>query len=331
MKKSVIVAKNGGDFATVQAAVDFLGESGGKIFVKSGIYREKLSVLWDGVSLVGADAMNTVVCYDDFARKMHEDGTEYGTFRSQTVYVAGNNFYAENITFENSAGKGADVGQAVAFYGDGDKHSFFGCVFRAHQDTLFMSPHPPKPLIAGAFDKLPTKNRKNPTAVHRSYFENCTIQGDVDFIFGGSVSYFHKCTIISNDLGQETNGYITAAATPQGFAFGYVFNECNLVSDAAENTVYLGRPWRDFAKTVFVNCYMGKHIKKAGWHDWDKSSQQAFYAEYGSFGLGVPSAENSERRVKWSKILSERELHKYTVENVFGGWLPEMIVNGENC
>ena len=104
----------------------------------------------------------------------------------------------------------------------------------------------------------------------RHYFENCYVKGDVDFIFGSATAVFNKCEIYSNDRKEEVNGYITAASTPEGVKFGYVFIDCKLTSDAEPKSVYLGRPWRDFARTVFINTWMGDHIKDEGWHNWNK-------------------------------------------------------------
>ena len=315
----LVVAKGGrGDFNSIQAAVDFLGKKGGKIFVRAGMYTEKVRIMAGGITLIGEDASSTSISYGDYARKIHQDGQEYGTFRSQTVYVYGDDFCAKNISFINSAGKGSDVGQAVAFFGDGDRHSFFGCAFYGHQDTLFLSPLPAAPSNIGAFGVVDI--RKDADCIHRSYFNNCIIRGDIDFIFGGSTTYFQGCTIISNDLQQNVNGYITAASTSQIQAHGYVFNQCRLISDAAANTVYLGRPWREFAKVVFINCNMGSHIKPAGWHNWDKPNAEhtAFYAEYGSHGPGG----NMARRVPWAKQLAKAQVNEYAVASVLGGWNP---------
>ncbi|MCL2573603.1 MAG: pectinesterase family protein [Defluviitaleaceae bacterium] len=306
-----IVAKDGlGDFDTIQAAIDHMGKGGGKIYVKAGEYIEKISITANNVMLIGDDAKSTIISYGDYARKIDEYGKEYGTFRSQSVYVSGNDFCAIGISFVNSAGAGNDVGQAVAFYGDGDRHGFYNCEFHGHQDTLFMSPLPPNP--------------QSISPLHRSYFEDCLIRGDVDFIFGGSVSYFENCTIISNDRGltDYPNGYITAACTPQGFEYGYVFHKCRLESDAAPDTVYLGRPWRDYAKTVLIDCYMGAHIKQEGWHNWRRpeAEQTAFYAEYKSHGTGG----NMTKRVPWSRELSVVQAAEYTIENILSGWLPQI-------
>jgi len=266
--------------------------------------------------LIGAGCTNTIISYDDHATKLFDNGEVYGTFRSYTVYVSGNDFSAHSLSFVNSAGKGKDVGQSLAFYGDGDRHSFFNCAFIAHQDTLFLSPLPPKPIIPNSFN---TSGKMESTIFHRSYFENCTIQGDVDFIFGGGVAYFESCEIISVDLGQEINGYITAASTPEGQKHGFVFNNCRLTSEAAPGTVYLGRPWRDFAKTVFINCEMGAHIHPEGWHDWNKATahETALYAEYGSIGLG-----SDTNRTPWAKQLSQEQVTEMTVDVVLSGWNP---------
>ena len=306
--KEYIVDQNGqGDFKTVQQAIDSIGTSGGKITIKPGKYYEKIHVSTKNITLIGEDVNSTIITYNDHANKIHEDGNNYGTFRSYTMYVSGNNFKAENITFENSAGPGSDAGQALAFYGDGNNHSFLNCNFTAYQDTLFAAPLPPKPVIPGAFDNVPNKSDTQET--RESYFESCTITGDVDFIFGGGDLYFKNCTIVSNDLKQEVNGYITAASTPEGQKNGFVFDNCKLVSTAEKATVYLGRPWRNFAKTVFINCYMDEHIKPEGWHNWNKpeAEETVLYAEYASYGPGG----DMSKRVPWAKILTKEEAETF--------------------
>lgn len=202
-------------------------------------------------------------------------------------FVFGDGFYAKNITFENSSGP---VGQAVAVRVDGDKVVFENCRFLGFQDTLY--PH----------------GRNS-----RQYYKNCYIEGTTDFIFGWSTAVFEDCEIYSKAGGH----YITAASTEKETEYGFVFINCKLTGDAPKGSVYLGRPWRNYAQSVFINTEMGEHINQAGWHNWDKphAEQTAFYAEYNSTGKGA----NAEKRVPWSKQLTKEEAEKYTAEHILKG------------
>lgn len=307
----IIVAADGsGHFTSVQEAVDQIPDDNKErviIYIKNGIYKEKLHINKPFVKLLGEDPEKTILTYDDAARKLLDNGEEMGTFRSYSTFIGGDDFIAENITFENSAGRGDLVGQALAIYVKGDRAVFRNCRFLGHQDTLFTGPLPGEAA----------------TVSSRQYYERCTIVGDVDFIFGSATAVFNQCEIISLDRNKDVNGYITAASTPADKEYGYVFLDCKLTSDAAPNTVYLGRPWRPYSNVCFINCWMGEHIKAEGWHNWGKEENEktARYYEYNSSGPGG----NMEQRVSWSKILTDEEAKKYTISQILSGddgWNP---------
>ncbi|MDR7129036.1 pectinesterase [Algoriphagus sp. 4150] len=295
-----VVAKDGsGDFLTIQQAFDAVPDfrkNETKILLKPGVYKEKLLLATSktNVSLIGENVQNTRVTYDDFAQKENKFGEEMGTTGSTSFFVFGDGFYAKNITFENSSGP---VGQAVAVRVDGDKVMFEKCKFLGFQDTLY--PHGDR---------------------SRQYYKDCYIEGTVDFIFGWSTAVFENCEIFSKKGG----GYVTAASTEEVTKHGFVFIDCKLTSDGEPASVYLGRPWRDYAKTVFINTEMGDHIKQEGWYNWNKPNAEktAFYAEFGSTGLGATTS----KRVSWSHQLTEEEAAEYSVEAVLGGedgWNPK--------
>ena len=289
-----VVAKDGsGDFFTVQEAVnaapDYCKQDETTIYIKDGIYEEKVTIPTNKqkLHLIGQSAENTIITWSDFAKKIGPTGYELGTSATSTVFLYASDFLAENLTIENAAGEGKNIAQACAITVDGDRVAFINCRFLANQDTIY------------TYGKG-----------QRQYFRNCWIEGTTDFIFGASTCWFEDCTILS-----KKDSYITAASTPENEAFGYVFNNCRLIHNENVTKVYLGRPWRSFAKTVFINCDLGDHILKAGWHNWDKkyAEKTAFYAEYGSKG---PGAADARDRVKWSHILKDKEVVKYTPENV---------------
>lgn len=314
--KLIRVQQNGtGDASTLAEAfakaVAIPANLAVEIHIGAGTYQEKLDLERDNVTLIGEHAETTILTFDDYGLFMMPDGIKRGTFRSYTLYVHGDKFSAKNLTFANTAGFGPKIGQAVAVYADGAQMSFENCRFLGRQDTLFTAPLPPTVIEWGGF-RGPRENAPRDNNVH--YYKNCYIEGDVDFIFGGAAAYFEECEIHSLTRNSDPDGYITAASTPEGRPYGYVFDRCHFTSDCEPETVYLGRPWRDFAKTVIMRSELGAHIKKEGWHDWNKEEAKklAFYAEYENYGPGA----SPETRVSWSHQLTEEEALNYTKEKV---------------
>ena len=257
------------------------------IFVKKGTYKEKLIIpSWlTNIEICGEDRDQTIITYDDHANiKLPTTGKPMSTFRTYTLKIEGTNITLKNITIENNA---ARLGQAVALHTEGDKLLFINCRFLGHQDTIYTG-------VGGT----------------RLYFKDCYIEGTTDFIFGPSTAWFENCTIKS-----KANSYVTAASTPADQSYGYIFNHCKLIADNGIDKVYLGRPWRPYAYTIFMNCELGKHIRPEGWHNWGKKDNEstARYLEYNSTGEG---ADKSNRAV-WSKQLSKKEAQKITPETVF--------------
>ncbi|GGG16420.1 pectinesterase family protein [Paenibacillus abyssi] len=323
-KRKMIVAEDGtGEYTSIQEALDRIPEGKQEetvIRIKPGVYYEKLHIVKPFVRLIGESAEDTVITYDDYARKTFPDGTEYGTFNSYTVLLGAEGIRAENLTFRNSAGRGELVGQALAAYVDGDRIMFRNCRFIGYQDTLFTGPLPSRPLAANRFGG---PRDEEPRRQVRQYYERCYIEGDVDFIFGSAAAVFRNCEIFSRRrLAEESCGYITAASTPEGAPYGYVFLSCRLTGDAPIHSVYLGRPWRNHAKTVFVNCWMDGHIRPEGWHNWNKpeSESTSLYGEYNSSGPGADGA-----RVSWAYRLTEAETAAWNDADMLAGidgWSP---------
>jgi pectinesterase len=294
-QRKITVAKDGsGNFTTVQQAIDAVKDDQKTttvIFIRNGVYKEKLRLPASktNVHFIGESVQNTILTYDDFASKKDSAGKDLGTSGSASFFIFGAGFSAENITFENASGP---VGQAVAVRVTGDKAKFINCRFLGFQDTLY------------------THGNSS-----RQYYYKCYIEGTVDFIFGASTALFDSCTIFG-----KRGGYYTAASTPAGKKFGYAFINCNITGDAPPGSYYLGRPWRPTAKTVFINCTLGKQVRPEVWHNWGKSSneQTSFYAEYKSKGEGA----NATGRAPWSHQLSDDEAHEYTISNILSGWNP---------
>jgi pectinesterase len=292
---NITVAQDGsGNYRTVQEAINALKDSNTQetmVYIKNGIYKEKLRLPESktNVHLIGESVDKTILTYDDYASKKDSAGKDIGTSGSASFFVFGSGFTAENITFENSSGA---VGQAVAVRVTGDKAKFFNCRFLGFQDTLY------------------THGDNS-----RQYYYKCYIEGTVDFIFGWSTALFDSCIIYG-----KRGGFYTAASTPENKKFGYVFINCKITGDAPASSFYLGRPWRPYAKTVFINCYLDRQVMAEGWNNWSNAANEktAFYAEYNNHGEGA----STNGRVPWSHQLTAAEAKEYTLANILSGWNP---------
>ena len=299
------------------------------IFLTSGIYHEKITIERPYVTLVGEDKDTTVIAFDDCANQIMPDGRKRGTFRSYTMFLNSHDITLSDLTIRNAAFPRSKAGQALALYADGDRLVIKNCRLESYQDTLFTGPLPPAPLSPGGFTGPKEFDER---IVGRQYYKNCYICGDVDFIFGSATAYFENCEIASvyseklspdRDGDAPVYGYATAASTPEGYPYGYVFNKCRFTGTCPDRSVYLGRPWRNFAKTILIDCHLGSHIREEGFHDWNKKEahETLFYAEYHSTGEGaVPS-----KRAPFVKQLTDREAANYTKESVLSGednWNP---------
>jgi pectinesterase len=297
----IIVAQDGsGQYATVQAAFDAIPKYNSHpytVYIRKGIYQEKLYLdsTLSHITLLGEDKYQTILTYNDHTGKLSPKGDTINTYTSHSFLQASNDFTARNITFQNDAG--ITAGQAVAINITGDRSAFYDCRFIGNQDVLFPS-----------------------RATIKQYFEDCYIEGTTDFIFGPSTAWFEKCHIHS-----KKESHITAASTPKESPYGYVFNECILTGDTALRNVSLGRPWRPYANVIYLNSWMGKHIRPQGWDNWKNPANEitARYAEYNSSGPGamLPS------RVKWIRQLDSSEAQKITRQQVLGDWSPKARTN----
>ena len=282
---TIVVSRDGtGNFRTLQEAIEsaraFMDYTV-TIYVRNGVYKEKVIVpSWvENIDIIGEDRDKTIITYDD-----HANINKMGTFRTYTVKVEGSDITFKNLTIENNA---AQLGQAVALHTEGDRLKFINCRILGNQDTIY---------TGAKFTRL--------------YFKDCYIDGTTDFIFGPSTALFEDCIIHS-----KRNSYVTAASTPKEAKYGYVFKHCKLTAEPGVDKVYLGRPWRPYAYTLFIECELGKHIVPAGWHNWGKQSNEetARYMEYKNTGEGA----NASERVAWSKQLTKKEAEAVTVDAIF--------------
>jgi pectinesterase len=291
-----VAADGSAQFKTVQEAIMSVPSGSNVnpvvIHIAPGIYKELIYVQREKrfFKLVGENATNTVLTFNLNANMKGADDKPIGTFKTPSTTIDADDFTAENLTFENNAG---NVGQALAIRVDGDRANFRNCRFLGWQDTILL-------------------NRG------RQYFENCYIDGAVDFIFGAATAWFEKCEI--NCLG---GGYITAASTPVDQPFGFVFSNCKITGENPSVKTYLGRPWRIYASTIFLNTEMSEVIRPEGWNDWKKPEAHATmrYAEFNSTGAGA----SPTNRPDWIKQFTKYEAVKITPQVVLGGtdnWNP---------
>ena len=275
----ITVAKdNSGDFDSIQKAVDSVSDNNNEtIFIKKGIYKERIEIRKNNITLIGEDTDETIITEGFYAKMIMPDGSKRGTFRSYTFLVYADNFSASNITFENSSGFGDNVGQAIAVYAEGDNITFKHCKILGHQDTLFTGPLPLKEKQPGGFTGPTIDGERK--LVHQLY-EDCFICGEIDFIFGSATAYFKNCTL---------------------FALN-------------RKSVALSRPWRIHAKVVLLNCEYSDQIIDEGFTDWNKpeSHETVYYAEYNGHGDGY----KPEKRAAYVHQLDEAQAAFYNIENV---------------
>lgn len=274
-----------GDFVTIQDAINSTKAFPGEritIFIKNGIYKEKVKLHeWNTtLSLIGESKDSTIITYDDHFKKIGLGRNS--TFFTPTLAVEGNDAILKNLTIENSSG---DIGQAIALSVNANRVSVFNCKLLGNQDTVYL------------------------TGDGKCLLKDCYIEGTTDFIFGSATAFFENCEIFS-----KKDSYITASSTPKNTEFGFVFQRCKFTSAPNISNVFLGRPWRGYAKTAIFNSVLGNHILPEGWFNWDKTEAEktSFYAEFNNSGSG----STIKNRVKWSHQLTKKAAKIYTKENV---------------
>ena len=277
--KTFYVAADGtGDYYSIQRALDMAPKTGGAVLsVSPGIYREVITIDKPNITIRSAnpDASKTVVVDDRSA------GQNGGTLHSATVNVTADNFFAENITFENDFNRThqqtSQGSQALALLVTGDRAVFHNVRLLGNQDTVYLGNHNCGP------------DGQNCVA-SRQFFTDCYVAGNVDFIFGDSKAVFENCEIHSTP---HAGGYITAQSKhyPQEDS-GFVIDHSKLTADPdVTGNVFLGRPWRPYATVIYMHTEMDDKIAPAGWSEWHAgqthSLDTAYYAEFDSSGPGA--------------------------------------------
>ena len=269
-----------------------------QIILAPGTYREKIEISVPDIEIIGHTAEDTIIIWDDYAKKLDENGTEYNTFRTYTAAVLAPRVTFRSLTVENDARSPELKGQEVALTVYADEFQAVDCRFLSTQDTVFCGPLPPD-LIERYDGFLKDVLRKS--GYCRQFFKNCLIAGNVDFIFGCGDTLFENCEIRSvYDV--RGHGYAAAPAHALEQEIGFIFNDCRFTCEdtVADNSIFLARPWRDYGKCSFINCWYGRHIAEEGFDKWNDTERDktARFAEFGNVPLG---------RVAWSRTLTQTE------------------------
>ena len=277
-----------------------------------GVYREKVEILRSHTEICGDGMDQTAIVWSDAATEILEDGKKRGTFRTATFRTDADYITLQGITIRNESGPREDVGQCIALYADGDYFVCRECKLVSYQDTLFTAPLPPKEIIKDGFIG---PKQYAPRKPQRHIYQRTVIYGDIDFIFGGAAAWFEECDIIAVDgRSRKDKPYIafcTAASTPEGQKYGYVFHRCRFLGEGVpEHSVYLGRPWRSFAKTVFIECSFGNHICPDAFQDWEKPD----FHEHGMYAV-YPSPSFSGE-MKYARVLTPDEANLMTEQSL---------------
>ncbi|WP_339319528.1 pectinesterase family protein [Paenibacillus sp. FSL R10-2734] len=309
--RTIIVDQNGnGDYLTVTEAIQAAPDHAIErtcIVLKNGEYREKITVPENkrNLCMIGETRDGAIIIYDDSFSTIKPNGEKMTMYETPTFTILADDFYAENITFANAASRVEPRGQALAIEARGDRAIFRNVSILGHQDTLYTSGY------------------------GRQLYDHCYIEGTVDFVFGSATAVFNECELHSID---RHNGYVTAPSTGNAQTYGYVFLNCRLTTSASAETVSLGRPWKPYGSSIFVNTWMDRHIRRGGWDNWRDPNKEitSRFAEYGSTGPGAEQAD----RVGWAKMLTEKAVATLTISSVLSGddgWNPGEIsvINAE--
>ena len=315
-------SKPAAQFETLQDAVNAAPEGGAEIKIAPGEYREVVHIDKANIHLrgQGGDPAKVVIVYANGA------ANTCGTSCSATMFVTGEGFIATGLTIANDWSKtGKPRTQALALSISGDRAVLRDVRLLGAQDTLLATSKGCKTAGSGASGEK-ADNTATPCVIARQYYDHCYIEGEVDFIFGNAKAVFHDCEIHSIP---HVGGFLTAngRSNPNEDS-GYVFDHCKLTADAGSGVVFLGRPWRDYAKVTFLDTEMGAHISPEGWSEWHKGETNKLttstYQEYGSTGPGGDLSKREPLAKKLTK--DEAETYRAKVYLQGGdGWDPSGV------
>lgn len=264
--RAVISPSGQGDYTSLSQAAAALKDCKGplELYLENGLYEERVFLEWEDYTLTGESRDGVILTAGVGAYHPHPQGGKTGTFRTATAFLGGGRCRVQNMTIRNTAGDGAQAGQALAVYADAAQVYMENVALLGNQDTLFTAPLPLRERIPGGF----TGPRKDaPRRLSRQLYRNCLIAGNIDFIFGGADSVFQCCTL--RPLAhQEGVCYITAPSTPQGQEFGYLFDRCWVEGTCAPGQVFLARPWRRYGAAGFLDCTFSGELHPQVFDPW---------------------------------------------------------------
>lgn len=327
--------------------------SGETILISKGVYHERVTITTPGLTLLGEGATETIISYGLYGFMPSPDIGKLGTFRSYTMLIDADRVTLRDLGIENTAGAGPDIGQAIALYADGDELCFDHIALLGWQDTLFTGPLPPKEIEKNGFigPKQFAPRRNGRQYYHdchiegdidfifgsaTAFFDHCTIlQKDRRKLLrpadAGPAPQNPACDGTPLSGSEESSGkngaaaadpremtealsFATAASTPEGQAYGYVFDHCRFLSDCPDASCYLGRPWRNFARVAILRSWLGPQIHPAGFHNWGKAEAEGsvVFCEYQNEGPGAIRSQ----RAAFAKELSAEEAAEYAREKV---------------
>lgn len=348
--QSAVDAANAAYKEAIRRGGSWAGET---IRISKGIYHERVTITTPGLTLCGEGAKETIISYGLYGFMPSPDIGKLGTFRSYTMLIDADRVTLRDLSIENSAGAGPGIGQAIALYADGDELCFDHIALLGWQDTLFTGPLPPKEIEKNGFiGPKQFAPRRNGRQYYRdchiegdidfifgsatAFFDHCTIlQKDRRKLLrpadAGPAPQNPACDGTPLSGSEESSGkngaaaadpremtealsFATAASTPEGQAYGYVFDHCRFLSDCPDASCYLGRPWRNFARVAILRSWLGPQIHPAGFHNWGKTEAEGsvVFCEYQNEG---PSAIRSQRAA-FVKELSAEEAAEYAREKV---------------
>lgn len=313
MQQLKVSSDGSAQYTTIQSALDAARlDDAVTVYIYNGVYREKLVCSHPNATLVGESRDAVLLTGADGGKHFDAQGQPLGTFRSQTALFDGERICVKNMTIANTAGDGRVHGQALAAAVYSAHATFENVDFVGCQDTLFTGPLPEKERLKNGFLG---KHQFTPRIKSGQYYKNCSITGDIDFIFGGADALFENCAIHCRDRGEVVNGYVTAPSTAKE-DIGYVFYNCK-IDGTAKHTFYLGRPWRKYGKAAFISCEIGAVIMPDGFDDWQDPANRATstFAEYANKGDGAKGERAFGKKL--SEAQAQQLLEKiYTRVNV---------------
>ncbi|KAF5743132.1 pectinesterase [Tripterygium wilfordii] len=302
MRANAVVAKDGtGNYMTVLEAIQAASGNRFVIYVKAGVYREKIKTNKDGITLIGDGKYATIIVNDDSVN----GGASMPS--SATFTITGDGFMARDIGFQNTAGPGGE--QALALYVSSDHSVFYRCSIVGYQDTLY-------------------------ALALRQFYRECDISGTIDFIFGNAAVVLQNCNILFRRprSGSSYNVILANGRTDPGQNTGFSLQNCRIGASSEFNAVkhgfrsYLGRPWKDYSRAIVMQSNIDDSIDSRGWVEWPGSGsgilKTLYFAEYANTGPGG----GTSGRVNWPghHFLGPPDAAKFTVRNFIAGhlWIP---------